>query len=543
MTKPDEPRIPRRKFIVATAGLGVAASACTRTDRSSTSPRQRVEWTEQTDVIIVGGGGAGLVAAISAKEGGSDVLVLEKAASLGGNTKASGAIIQASGTAVQTRLGISDSPLDHREYLTLAGEGLVDPALVEQLAVQSSAAIEFMEELGLNYSDVYAMNPLPTVDPQLIVPRLHVPGVKVELGAGTEHVRVLEARARELGVVIRTRSPVEELILDKRGEVVGIVANDGRSSRVGARRGVVLASGGFDRNVELARALSPQLAWELETGEALTALSNTGDGLVMAMRQGAALSTVSGTIGVPRTPIGSGALAPGLPSLPGIWVNRHGRRFVNEGVHYSYAMRSVFAQEGHVAWAIFDQPVRALGGAALGGIWGALSADLSEELDSGKIVTAPTVPELAKTLKISQVQLQRTLEEWNADAKLGEDRVFGRRNAVRALETGPFFATRVLAVSLGSCGGVRIDDQCRVIRADGSAIPGLFAAGMVSGGFIGPYYPGSGTAVAATVVFGRIAGLGASRNRIASGEFARASDGGHRVRALQAAKIPPRWGS
>jgi succinate dehydrogenase/fumarate reductase flavoprotein subunit len=171
--------------------------------------------------------------------------------------------------------------------------------------------------------------------------------------------------------------------------------------------------------MELARALSPQLAWELETGQSLAVDTNTGDGIVMALACGASLSAVGGTIGVPRTTVGSGALAPGIPSIPGIWVNAHGQRFVNEGTHYSYAVRNVFSQERHTAWAIFDQTVRELGGAALGGIWGPLSTDLSEELSSGAIQTAPTLAELAAKLGVNEVQLPRTVEQWNADCKKG----------------------------------------------------------------------------------------------------------------------------
>ena len=186
---------------------------------------------------------------------------------------------------------------------------------------------------------------------------------------------------------------------------------------------------------------------------------------------------------------------PGLPTVPGVWVNTFGQRFVNEETHYSYAMRAVFDQQQHIAWAVFDETIKGLGGAAVGGIWGAWSEDLSEEIASGKVKTGAVVG-----------------VEGRADLGVGNgmDSVFGKQQGLQAIDTGPYYATRVTSVNLGSCGGLRIDSQCRVIDVTGAAIAGLFAAGMVAGGYIGPYYPGSGTAVMGTIVFGRIAGKAAA---------------------------------
>jgi fumarate reductase flavoprotein subunit len=195
-----------------------------------------------------------------------------------------------------------------------------------------------------------------------------------------------------------------------------------------------------------------------------------------------------------------------VDAVGGVWVNRQGQRFCNEDGHYAYKMLQVFGQERHLAWAVFDQAVADLGGAALGGLFGSWSADLSAEIASGVVTRADTLEELAAALDMNAGQLARTVATWNTEAGAGEDSLFGRTLALRPLQTGPFYAVRVTSVNLGSCGGLKIDTSCRVVNMDGEVIPRLYAAGMTAGGFVGPYYPGSGTAILATVVHGRIAG-------------------------------------
>jgi fumarate reductase flavoprotein subunit len=498
----------RRTFLRQLLGSAAAVSSGLAAACAGTEPSDGVSWDEEFDVVVVGGGGAGLVAAIEAVESGASVLVLEKAAAVGGNTARSGAVIQAAGTTFQQDAGVTgDTPDRHRQYYEQAGEDIPDPELLRVLTEQAPDAIAFMSDLGLSYQSVYGVGPIPYVDPDLMVPRIHVPGAAPEIGGGGAHVTALEEAADAGGVEVRTESPVRALIEHESEGIVGVRAEiDGEDRHIMARRGVILCSGGFDRNPDLARALSPQLLWELETGTPFTAESNTGDGLMMGMAVGADLAAIGGTIGVPAITPGAGALAPGLPSIPGLWVDRYGRRFVNEGTHYAYAIRAVFDQEQHVAWAIFDENVRGLGGTAIGGIWGPWSDDLSEEIASGKVRQGDTLADLAGEIGVAADELERTLQSWNDGVAQGEDALFGRTEALVALDTAPYYATRVVSANLGSCGGLRIDLSCRVVDVDGEPIPRLYAAGMVAGGFIGPYYPGSGTAVLATVVFGRIAG-------------------------------------
>jgi len=496
----------RRIFLLTSASFALL-TACSESESS-----ELVDWDEETDVLILGGGGAGLVAAIEARREGAEVIVLEKSAVLGGNTIRSGGVVQAAGTAQQQAAGVSgDTPARHAEYWLQAGEGVPEPELVQLLADNAPAAIDFMTSIGVVYETVYGVGPIPYVDPDLMVDRIHVPGAGPEVGGGVNAFNKLVEEAEAQAVDVRLSAPARALIEDEDGRIVGVRAEIGGATyHIRARRAVILATGGFDNNKEIARQLSPQLLWELETGISYCTPENTGDGILMGMDVGADLAGVGGTIGVPAVSLGAGPLAPGLPTVPGVWVNGFGQRFVNEETHYSYAMRAVFDQQQHIAWAVFDETIKGLGGAAVGGIWGAWSEDLSEEIASGKVKTGATIEELATAIDVSPEGLAQTLQSWNEGVAKGMDSVFGKQQGLQAIDTGPYYATRVTSVNLGSCGGLRIDSQCRVIDVTGAAIAGLFAAGMVAGGYIGPYYPGSGTAVMGTIVFGRIAGKAAA---------------------------------
>jgi urocanate reductase len=227
------------------------------------------------------------------------------------------------------------------------------------------------------------------------------------------------------------------------------------------------------------------------------------------MELGADLAGLGGTIGVSSTMIGVAPLAAGLPEVPGIWVNQYGQRFVNEGAHYAYVMRAVFQQEEHLAWAVFDEGVREMGGAAIGGIWGPWSEDLSEEISSGMVRFGDTLRALGSSTGVNGAQLEATVAKWNEDMEGGADTLFRKEVGLVALNRAPYYATLVSEVNLGSCGGLRINTQAQVMDVKGEVIPRLYAGGMVAGGFIGPYYPGSGTAINATVTFGRLAGQNA----------------------------------
>jgi fumarate reductase flavoprotein subunit len=509
----------RRNFLktVGIAGGVVASSGLLA--GCAAQPAAGVKWDKTADVVVIGGGGAGLAAAISASKAGAgkSVIVLEKGAATGGSTTLSGGVIQAAGTKYETQFkNVSDdTPEKHYQFYMQAAEGYVNKDLVKLLTDSAPAAIDWMVEQGLAYVNTYAVSPNPEVDEQYRLPRIHVPGgagTQAKAGTGAQHIAVLDKVVKDLGLEVLLQTPAKNLVLDAAGNVVGVNADaNGKTLMVKANKGVVIATSSFDHNEEMCRAFSLQQLWELQTGVCYTAPTNTGDGIKMGMAVGADLEGMGGTVGVEAVTMGADPLAEGVTAVPGIWVNVQGQRFVNEATHYAYSIRAVFNQQGHKAFAIFDDKVRQMGGAVLGGIWGPWSDDLAAEIAAGKVFKADTLEALAQAIGINANQLPVTVAQWNEQAKAGEDKVFGKKVALQAFETAPFYAAPVTSVNLGSCGGLKINTSCQVLNVEGKVIPHLYAAGMAAGGYIGPYYPGSGTAVLATVVLGRVAGEAAAK--------------------------------
>lgn len=516
MAKPTQVSFSRRDFLKGALLAGVTTASSGLLTGCGAQSAQGVEWDDEADIVIVGGGGAGLASAIEAKETADvSVIVLEKSPAVGGSTALSGGVVQASGTRYQKEAGVEgDTPEKHYQYWMQSAEGIANPDLVRILAEKAPEGLSWLEEHGLTYVSVYGVSPIPTVDDELMVARIHVPGGRGETaapGTGAVHMEALNNSAKALGVDIRTETPVVALITEEGKGVVGVRASVNEADTfIKAKKAVILAAGGIDHNADMAREVTPQQLWELNSGVCFCCPQNTGDGIKMAMALGADLAGLSGTIGVPGVTMGTDALNEALEPIPGIWVNKYGQRFVNEGGHYAYVMRAVYQQEDQEAWAIFDENVKALGGTMLGGLWGGWSEDLSEEIASGRVIKGESLEELAAAIGVNAPHLARTLDGWNADAAEGVDTLFGKEVGIQPLDTAPYYATKVTSVNLGSCGGIKINTNAQVVDVNGQVVPHLYAAGMTAGGFIGPYYPGSGTAVMSTVVFGRIAGANAA---------------------------------
>ena len=244
----------------------------------------------------------------------------------------------------------------------------------------------------------------------------------------------------------------------------------------------------------------------LKDGRALTAVTNTGDGLRMGMSVGAALAGMGGFIGLSNN-IGGTPTLPGVPEVPGILVNKYGRRHVSESDHSARVLRAVFAQEDHIAWGVFDSKAAALGGTAVGGV-SPMSEDFSTEIADGSVLVADTIEELAAKMEVPAANLQAALDTWNADmsAEQKADSQFPTRVCgLETIDTPPFYATRSYDYSLGALGGLKINTKAQVLDTADTPIPHLYAAGQVAGGFMGSYYPGTGTGILSTLAFGRSA--------------------------------------
>lgn len=514
-------KIGRRDFIkgMALAGVAVASggilAGCASKSKAGSMP---AKWDKEADIVIVGGGGTGIVAAIEARDQGSSVMVLEKAAAIGGSTALSSGVIQAAGTKFQKEFTQykDDTPQKHYQYWIEAAEGIADPDLVKGVAEDAPACIDWLVANGMTYIDVYGVAPIPYINPSIMTDRIHVPGggQNGTAGSGKLHVDTLYKVAQKKGAVFMTNTPVIELIRDEKQGIVGVTAqNNGNNITVKAKKAVMLASGGYDRNKDMARTFSPHQLWALETGVCYATPSNTGDGHRLGEAVGADLAGMGGTIGLPTSNVGIAPTLPHVPVVPGIFVNKYGERFVAEDNHYGYVMRIVFAQEQHEAWSIFDEKVKQLGGELVSGI-SSMSHDLKKEIVDGKVIAGATVRELAGKIGVNADNLENTLNTWNKDmTTTGKDSLFNKKFGLTPLNNQPFYAIKIIEYNLGAIGGLRINSKAQVIGIDGKIIPRLYAGGMCAGGFMGPYYPGTGSGVIGTVHFGRLSGQNASQEQ------------------------------
>ena len=310
--------------------------------------------------------------------------------------------------------------------------------------------------------------------------------------------------ALELGAAIQYNTQVTRLIQDAQGKVTGVEAEqDGQTLRIKANKGVVLAAASVDHNVEMARRLHPQQYEDLMNGVCLCAVTDTGDGIRMGMEIGADLSGMGGTIDFCGK---TGAATDNrVPLFPSFIVNAAGRRFVCEDATYAYHYRAIYQQTKQLdgpTYMIFGQS-----SLIQGAPWTQESA--AADVEAGVLVTAGTIEELAQKLSIRPENLAATLNAWNADMANGEDTQFARRTGLAPIE-GPFYAYKNVANNLGAIGGLRINVNAQVLNTQGQVIPGLYAGGLNAGGWIGPYYPGSGTAVMGAIHWGRKAGAHAA---------------------------------
>ncbi len=475
----------------------------------------RGKWDFNTDVLVLGAGGAGLVAAISARQAGADVTVLEAGPVVGGTTAVSGGMVQFAGTDAQKSMGImNDTPDAHYNYYIQAGEGVANSDLLRVMADSGPGNLEWLKNQGLIFEKVITDTIIPTMDPALLVPRIHMlkgDSAKAPIGSGKHHIKKMYRNAKKLGIKFMLETAAKALVQDPVKGIVGVQAQCEKGTVYGvAKKAVIIASGGYDHNREMAKAFSPQQLWALETGRCYAAPTNTGDGIRMAMAVGADLADMGGVIGLVNHGIGIGPLMPDQVVVPGVFINKYGQRFVNESGHYAYVMRAVFSQEDHIAWTIFDEKVRKMGGEALGGDLTNFSDDISKELAEGVFKKSDTLKGMAEIIGVNAEQFEMTMAKYNKDMAEGKDSLFKKKIGLQMIDAPPFYAIQVKEVSLGTCGGIKINKHAQVLDVNAGPVPGLYAAGMTAGGFTGPYYPGSGSALTANVTFGRIAGTQAA---------------------------------
>jgi 3-oxosteroid 1-dehydrogenase len=551
----------------------------------ATGPAPEPEPSAEFDLIVAGSGAAGMTAALTAAHLGATVVVLEKAEVFGGSTARSGGGIWAPGNVVLRKAGVPDTPSAAAAYLAYVTGDDVPAERRAALLEHGPAMLDLvlaMTPLRLTwvpgYADYYpeapggrargrSIEPVP-FDGRLLgaeLSRLNKPYLPVPAGVavtqadyrwltlGPRHPRAMLAGLKVAGRLARSRllghrmlslgqalaaglraglaahgvpvwldTPMTGLVVTD-GRVTGVrVLRDGQPTVLRARRGVLIATGGFERNEEMRRRYqrSP-IGTEWTTG----ATANSGDGIVAGQELGAATGLMDDAWWGPSIPL------PGGPyfclaerSLPGcVLVNGAGQRFVNESAPYVDAVHAMYEgnskENPHIpAWLVFDQRYRdryVFAGRPPGRPfprrWYA----------AGAVFQAPDLAGLADAIGVDPAALAKTVARFNDFARTGQDEEFSRGASaydryygdprcrpnpnLAPLAKAPYYAARIVPGDLGTKGGLRTDARARVLREDGSVIDGLYAAGNASAAVMGHSYAGAGATIGPAMTFGYIA--------------------------------------
>ncbi|MGL5543692.1 MAG: flavocytochrome c [Cetobacterium sp.] len=449
------------------------------------------------DVIVVGGGGAGLAAAVSAHQNGATVLVLEKMPRVGGNTLIAGSAYNAVDPKRQKPLGIEDSIDLHYKHTFEGGDKLGKPVLIKTFVENSYPGIEWLESLGMGFKDE-----IFTVLGALY-PRSHKP----EKPLGTGFIGTYEDYiSKNKGITVLTDTKVEDLILEN-GRVVGVKAT-GRKENVTAKakNGVVIATGGFGANVELRQQYNSKLTKAIPTTNHPGA---TGEVMLMAAEKAAA--NLVGLQYIQLLPMGdpvSGSLSGNIEGSveDRIFVNKSGKRFVAEDERRDVMTNALFEQEDAYMWTIVDTHTYPTEQGKNN-----FNETIEDLVKKGRAFKGETVEELAAKIKVDPAVLKDTIDKFNVAVENKTDE-FGRKLFANKLDKAPFYAGPRVPTVHHTMGGIEINEKTQVLDKAGNPIPGLFAAGEVTGGLHGSNRLG-GNALAEITVFGKIAGEEAAKNK------------------------------
>lgn len=454
--------------------------------------------TKDTEVAIIGAGGAGLSAAVFAHQNGAKVIVIEKMPNVGGNTIISGSAYNAVDEKRQAPQGIEDSIEKFYTQTYEGGDKQGDPELVRVLVENAYPTIEWLESLGMEFKD--------TVFTVLgaLWPRSHKPVEPLGTGYVNTYMNYINGHSDEIEILTETEA--KELVVSEDGRVTGFIA-EGKNGKVtvNASKGVIVATGGFGANVEMRDQYNT--IWPALTNIKTTNHKGaTGDGIVMAEKINASIVQMENIqllpMGDPETGSLSGNIEQGVENR--IFVNADGNRFVDEGERRDVMTNALMEQEDSMMWVIVDQHSYPTGDTV---------NNFNESIDSlvkqGRAFKADTLEELAQQIGVSPENLVKSVEAFNAAVDGAEDE-FGRTLFMHKIDTAPFYAGKRVPTVHHTMGGIKITPETRVVDVNGVVIPGLFAAGEVTGGIHGANRLG-GNALTDVNTFGRIAGAQAAK--------------------------------
>ena len=490
--------------------------------------------TVEADVVVVGAGGAGMTAAITAAAEGKSVVILESQSMVGGNSVRATGGMNAGKTVYQDENEFGESAgvektlktaaekyADNETITALAktvseqwaayqanptgyfdsvelmeldtmigGKGINDPELVETLCANSADAIDWLDEHGITLHNVSSFGGAS-------VKRIHRP-VNAEgktVSVGSYMIPLLQENCEKAGVKMMLDTTATEILTDANGAAAGIKAtgSTGETVTVNAKA-VVLTTGGFGANLDMVVKYKPELKGFMTTNAA----GIQGQGIEMAEAIGAATVDMDQIQIHPTVEANTAALiTEGLRGDGAVLINAEGKRFIDEVGTRDVVSAAEIAQTGSYSWLVVDQAMVDA------------SSVIQGYIKKGYTVTGETYEELGKAMGVDAAAFAETMEKWNGYVEAKNDPDFGRTSFANPLNTAPYYAVKVTAGVHHTMGGLKINANTEVLNEKGEVIPGLFAAGEVTGGVHGANRLG-GNAVADFTVFGRIAGAAAS---------------------------------
>jgi len=445
----------------------------------------------RADLVVIGGGLAGHRCALEAAHAGASVLLLEKMPKVGGSTVMSGGSIAFAGTDLQRSVGIEDSSEKLKEDLLTVSGGYAHPDLIDVVARGQLDEYRFLTRRNIAFGPVQSSSgqsvprvhstPSAALIERLNAELIALPGVQV----------LTETRAVRLG---RDGGRFNEVMAERQGQRL----------QLRAARGIVLATGGFSRGLDLLRTFAPDASKALPAG----GLGNEGDGIKLAWEFGANLldlGFVKGTFGGYFEPVPGEHYTVLLPIYRGaVAVNTQALRFVDESQSYKTLGAACLEQDRALAYQIFDAAIMAQ------------SMDTTPSFNfraaerKGRIVAADSMAQLAARLQLLPDQLQATMDQYNADMVSGVDGKFGRKSLVHThgrpvpITQAPFYAYPTTTAINSTYAGVQVAPDMTVMNVWGERLEGLHAAGEVTGGFHGEAYM-TGSSLLKALVCGAVA--------------------------------------
>lgn len=467
-----------------------------------------------SDIVIIGAGGAGLAAAIEAAETGARVTVLEKRRNPGGSSAMAVGLFAAE-SHIQKRMFIDAGKTVLFKRAMDYSHWKIDPWIVRPFIEKSADTISWMEGLGIRFD---TLRPLyPNQSPLT----WHC----IE-GCGAAMIKTFVKKCEDLGVRLLCRAAAKKVLTDKRGKVVGVTATVDKKSLKIRTKAVIIATGGYGGSRRLLKRYFPSYHENMR----LLGMPHTGDGIQMAIEAGAATEGL-GMLQLHGAYFPSSALLNAAAKEPNtIWLNKNGMRFTDETTTFSFpeSGNAVDRQPEKISYTLFDEEIKRnmMERGLIRGILHVpelmpqtrlvnLEAELKKEAGKGRVKVSRSWNGIADWVGIAPEVLKNTVRRYNDCCDRGFDDIFSKDlRYLNALRTPPFYGIRCYSSFLGTVGGIKISPAMEVLDTRGKPILGLYAAGVDTGGWEGDTYNPAlaGSTLGFTIHSGRIAGENAAKH-------------------------------